>query len=251
MIMFVRTQSVTTSNNVGFACKKAQTISFVERGFERLGLGHQTVGFSWYPYIVKSPSPLESFSWRRAGRLWFLAIFPSPLFWRTHLYIIWSFLVDPSPPLVSRVGAYFCIHPINRPLLLSASREDWSYTVQVSFLINQIWTLAGAFNAEGVHFPWPNFAPCFPVGPIPLTSPSGGYLGIAFTKTLIFPLKSWSAEDRVVLSRSPWHLGLRSFVLGTRHPRHGPWAQIEFGPDCKLPGPTISILVWSLNTKLV
>ena len=41
--MFVRTQSVTTSNSVGFACKKAQTISFVERGFERLGLGHQAV----------------------------------------------------------------------------------------------------------------------------------------------------------------------------------------------------------------
>ena len=39
----VRTQFVTTHNNVGFARKKAQTISFIERGFERLGLGHQTV----------------------------------------------------------------------------------------------------------------------------------------------------------------------------------------------------------------
>ena len=26
------------------------------------------------------------------------------------------------------------------------------YTVQTSFLINRIWTLAGAFNAEGTHF---------------------------------------------------------------------------------------------------
>ena len=41
----VRTQFVTTRNNVGFARKKAQTISFVERGFERLGLGHKTVVF--------------------------------------------------------------------------------------------------------------------------------------------------------------------------------------------------------------
>ena len=57
----------------------AQTISFIERGSERLGLSHQTVGFSWCSYIVKSSSPWESFSWRQARRLWFLAIFPSPL----------------------------------------------------------------------------------------------------------------------------------------------------------------------------
>ena len=37
----VRTQFVTTHNNVGFARKKAQTISFIERGFERLGPGHR------------------------------------------------------------------------------------------------------------------------------------------------------------------------------------------------------------------
>ena len=76
----VRTRFVTTRNSIGFACKKAQTISFVERGFERLGLGHQAVGFSWCSYMVKLSSPLESFSWRRAGRLWFLAIFPSPFY---------------------------------------------------------------------------------------------------------------------------------------------------------------------------
>ena len=40
---FVRTRFVTTHNSVGFARKKAQTISFVERGFERLDLGHQAV----------------------------------------------------------------------------------------------------------------------------------------------------------------------------------------------------------------
>ena len=41
----VRTRFVTTQNDAGFARKKAQTISFIERGFERLGLGLQTVFF--------------------------------------------------------------------------------------------------------------------------------------------------------------------------------------------------------------
>ena len=35
-------QFVTTHNNVGFARKNVQTISLIERGFERLGLGHHT-----------------------------------------------------------------------------------------------------------------------------------------------------------------------------------------------------------------
>ena len=43
----VRTRFVTNRSGVGLVCKKAQTISFVECGFERLGLGHQAVGFSW------------------------------------------------------------------------------------------------------------------------------------------------------------------------------------------------------------
>ena len=44
-ISSVRTRFVTTRNSVGFALKKAQTIAFIERGFERLSLGHQTMGF--------------------------------------------------------------------------------------------------------------------------------------------------------------------------------------------------------------
>ena len=39
----VRIRFVTTRNSVGFTRKKAQTISFIEHGFERLGLGHRTV----------------------------------------------------------------------------------------------------------------------------------------------------------------------------------------------------------------
>ena len=40
----VWTQFVTNRNSVRFVRKKAQTISFIERGFERLGLSHQTAG---------------------------------------------------------------------------------------------------------------------------------------------------------------------------------------------------------------
>ena len=39
----VRTRFVTNYNSIGLARKKAQTTSFVERGFERLGLGHRMV----------------------------------------------------------------------------------------------------------------------------------------------------------------------------------------------------------------
>ena len=42
----VRTRFATNRNSVGFARKKAHTISFVEHEFERLGPGHQAVGFS-------------------------------------------------------------------------------------------------------------------------------------------------------------------------------------------------------------
>ena len=57
LIIVVRTRFATNQSDIGFVRKKAQTISFVERGFERLGLGHRTVGFSWCSYMVKSFSP--------------------------------------------------------------------------------------------------------------------------------------------------------------------------------------------------
>ena len=40
-------------NCVGFAREKAQTMSFVERGFERLGPDDQVMGFSRCSYKVK------------------------------------------------------------------------------------------------------------------------------------------------------------------------------------------------------
>ena len=40
-------------NWVGFTREKAQTMSFVEHGFERLDLDHQVMGFSWSSYKIK------------------------------------------------------------------------------------------------------------------------------------------------------------------------------------------------------
>ena len=53
MFIPVGTRFVTTHNSVGFAREKALTISFIERGFGRLGLDQQAVGFSWCSYKVK------------------------------------------------------------------------------------------------------------------------------------------------------------------------------------------------------
>ena len=108
-------------------------------------------------------------------------------------------------------------------------------------------TLASAFNAEGTYLPWTIFAPYPHVGPILLASPSGGFLGIAIVETLLFPLKSWSAEDRVTLGYSTRHFDLSPFVLGKYPPRHGPRALIERGPDHKFPGPTILFGLITLN----
>ena len=149
----VRTRFVTNRNNVGFARKMTQTISFVERGFERLGIGHQTVGFSWCSYMVKFSSPLESFFWRWAGRLWFLAIFPSLLFGATiFLFYSPSWLILAPHLLVGQVLISVSI-PSTVPSYFLLVAKIEAYTVQTSFLINRIWTLAGAFNAEGTHFP--------------------------------------------------------------------------------------------------
>ena len=52
-IVYVGTRFVADRNSVRFAREKALTISFVERGFEKLGLDRQAVGFSWRSYKVK------------------------------------------------------------------------------------------------------------------------------------------------------------------------------------------------------
>ena len=42
LYIYVRTRFVTTQNDIGFTRKNAQTISLIERGFERLSIGHRT-----------------------------------------------------------------------------------------------------------------------------------------------------------------------------------------------------------------
>ena len=172
------------------------------------------MGFSWCSRVVKLSSPLESFSWRWAGRLWFLAIFPSPLLGApTFLLYSPSWLILALHLLVKQMLISVSIPSIVPSYFLLVAKIE-IYTVQTSFLINRIWALADAFNAEGTHFPWSNPTPCFPMGPLPLTSPSGGCLGIASTKMLAFSLKLWDAEDRVV--SQPFPLTPRPSIIRPR-----------------------------------
>ena len=60
--------------------ERAQTISFVEREFKGLGLGHWSVDNHGVHTKVSHVRFVESFSSKRSGRLWFLAFFPSPFF---------------------------------------------------------------------------------------------------------------------------------------------------------------------------
>ena len=54
------------------------------------------------------------------------------------------------------------------------------------------------------------------------------------------PLKTWNAEDRVILDYALRLFDLSLFVLGKFPPRHRPWALVERGPDHKFSGPTIA-----------
>ena len=82
-----------------------------------------------------------------------MAIFPSP------------FLGAPIFLLYSPSWLILALHLLVRQVLISVSipstvpsyfllvAQIEVYTVQASFLINRIWALAEAFNAEGTHFP--------------------------------------------------------------------------------------------------
>ena len=76
------------------------------------------------------------------------------------------------------------------------------------------------------------------MGPILLASSSGGILEAAFDEMSLFPLKSWDAEDRVILGCAPRLFGLSLFVLVNFPPWHGPWDLEERGPGRKFSGPT-------------
>ena len=65
----------------------------------------------------------------------------------------------------------------------------------------------------------------------------------AFDDMSLFPLKSWDAEDRVILGCISKLFGLSPLVLGNYSLRHGPWVLMESGPGHKFSGPTNIIMV--------
>ena len=77
----------------------------------------------------------------------------SPSFWRTSLYIIYPFSVDPDPPPVYQAGSYSNTCPISRLPLLFVSCSNRNHIVQASSLINMAGTFVGAFNAEVTYLP--------------------------------------------------------------------------------------------------
>ena len=75
----VRTQFVTNRNNVGFAHKNAKTISFIERGFERLCLSHQTASlFVVFLYGLDRVRPESLSPGGGLGGSDFWPFFPAP-----------------------------------------------------------------------------------------------------------------------------------------------------------------------------
>ena len=87
-VPIVRPRFVTTRNSVGFVRKKVQTISFIERGFERLGLGHKTVGFSWWAYVIKIVFALGVFLLEAGWEALVFSHFSQLLSWCINLCII-------------------------------------------------------------------------------------------------------------------------------------------------------------------
>ena len=77
--------------------------------------------------------------------------------------------------------------------------------------------------------------------PILLASSSEGILEATFDEMSLFPLKSWDAEDRIILDCVSRLFGLSPFVLGNYSPRHGPEALVESGPGHKFSDPTMLI----------
>ena len=78
------------------------------------------------------------------------------------------------------------------------------------------------------------------MSPILLVFSSGGALEAAFDDMSLFPLKSWDAEDRVILGCTSRLFGLSPLVLGNYSPRYGPWVLMESGSGHKFSGPTIA-----------
>ena len=81
------------------------------------------------------------------------------------------------------------------------------------------------------------------MSPSLLAFSSGGALEAAFDDTSLFLLKSWDAEDKVILGCISRLFGLSLFVLGNYSPRHRPWVLMKSGSGHKFSGPTIYIYI--------
>ena len=101
-------------------------------------------------------------------------------------------------------------------------------------------TFVGVFNAEVTSLPRTTPTPYPHVSLILLAFSSGGALEAAFDDMSLFPLKSWDAEDRVILGCISRLFGISLLVLGNYYPRHGPWVLMESGPGHKFSGPIIA-----------
>ena len=88
------------------------------------------------------------------------------------------------------------------------------------------------------------------MSPILLAFSSGGASEAALDDMSLFSLKSWDAEDRVILSCISRLFGLSLLVLGNYSPRHGSWVLMEGGPGHKFSGPTLNILCFGSYIKL-
>ena len=137
--------------------------------------------------------------------------------------------VPASVPVSSAVAPYFLLVAM---IEVTLSRRLFSLTRLERWWVHLM--RRGRIYPEPVSHHTPTWVPFYS------HLLQGAFLGAAFNETLLFPLKSWSAEDRVILGCSPRHFGLSPFVLGKYPPRHGPRALIERGPDHKFPGPTIA-----------
>ena len=72
----------------GSHVKKTLTISFVERGFGKLGLDRQAVGFSWCSYKVRFSFTPEVFLLEVGWEALVFGHFSQPPGWCTFLFII-------------------------------------------------------------------------------------------------------------------------------------------------------------------
>ena len=103
-ITIVRTRFVTNRNSIGFAHKKAQTISFIERGFERLGLSHQMTGlFVVFLYGLDRVRPGSLSPRGGLGDSDFWPFFPAPTLDCLFFLLYWPVFLILRP----RVGSTF------------------------------------------------------------------------------------------------------------------------------------------------